>query len=179
MQMRKQKMKKKNGVLGSLLNFRVKAILSIVGICFLAAGCAPFPQPSGCAKLSHQVLNAFSFKSTEELVSNVSALAVPQRLDAYVYGMQCLHPPHHFLAKTFVGSEDVMREIFRRMDSDLEDSERFAYLELIRDFHHEKYIDLNSNDDLRRRVGNNLLRYRSENRRAFSIHLFRADGVQF
>lgn len=171
----RQEIMNKHGLFG----IRFTAILLLVSFCYCFAGCAPFPRKKDCLEISLPIQKAFHFKSIDELVSNVSALPLEERMNAYVYGMQCLHPPHKFLARTLVGNQEAMWEAFQRMDSDLTDSERFSYLELIAEFHTKKYINLNADDDLRSRVRKSLSRYKSANRREFSIHLFNEDGVQF
>ena|SRR5258708_7320087 len=146
----------------------------------LATGCAArLPYSDACTSVSSNVEKAFRYHSLDELKANVSALRLADRLDAFVHGMQCVHPPFLFLANTLIEEPRTRDETLRRLDWELRDSERFAYIELMRILHEKKKIDINSDRLLREQIKRSLSRLEDESLRARLIRLFARDGVTF
>jgi len=156
----------------------VKAWLRYMPLALLACACAVrSPYSDACAGASQNVKKAFHYRSLGELKMNVAALDVGDRLDAYVYGMQCIHPPLQFLAGTLVDEPRALDETLHRLDGELDGSERFAYIELIRVLHEKHRIDLNSDKQLRKRVSESVFRVKDEVLQARLVRLFAKDGV--
>ena len=82
-----------------------------------------------------------------------------------------------FLQDTFLGDEVAAREAFERMQGELEDGERFAYLELMRFLHRRHQLDLNGDGSARDSVRMSLGRLQSLRLREVAIDALKNEGV--
>jgi hypothetical protein len=156
----------------------IRIWLPFLPVALLASACAVrSPYSDACAGVSSNVKKALHYRSLDELKMNVAALDVGDRLDAFVYGVQCVHPPLVFLASTLVEEPRAIDETLHRLEGELDDSERFAYIELIRILHEKHRIDLNSDRQLRERVSKSIFRVKDEVFQARLLQLFAKDGV--
>ena len=171
-------MMREGNLLGTPMRTYVLIAILLVWLSSGPMGCTVlFPRPKGCDEVSATVQKAFQHRTLDELVSNISALPLLERLDAYVYGTRCIHPPLLFLEDALIDNKDAMWEAVRRMESELDDSERFTYLALILTFHERKHINLNVDNQLRGLVSKSLSRLKNQHSRAFAIKLYKEAGV--